>query len=113
MTTLREHLTTGDPVRLEPGLSSLEIDTMRRRVVQAATSHRAGTWTITMTLALALVVVVGLGVTVTRATWDLATPRLPSPARTSTAHPSRRQLQIETPGGTRVIWVFNPDLELR
>jgi hypothetical protein len=26
--------------------------------------------------------------------------------------PARRQLQFATPGGTRIIWVFNPDFSL-
>jgi hypothetical protein len=38
----------------------------------------------------------------------------PVPARGAAASPARdvRQLQFSTPGGTRIIWIFNPDLNL-
>jgi hypothetical protein len=57
-------------------------------------------------------------VVLTMAAGVVAGRRLPPPreapaiARADAAAPAaRRQLQFATPGGTRVIWVFNPEFE--
>jgi hypothetical protein len=36
-----------------------------------------------------------------------------TPASPEAVLPATRQLQFEVPGGTRVIWTFNPDFEVR
>ena len=41
-------------------------------------------------------------------------PSAPEPARVASASPAMvRQLQFATPGGTRIIWQFDPNFSLR
>ena len=91
----------------EPGLSETEVEVMRRAIVTAASeARRAGRSPrpATLTVALALTVVVGVFIRT-----------LFEPAREQTSQPQaneQRQLQFETPGGTRVVWVLNSKFDL-
>jgi hypothetical protein len=38
--------------------------------------------------------------------------RLPHDDLPRASEPARRQVQFDTPGGTRIIWVINPDFDL-
>ena len=111
-------LRDSDPLANEPALAAADIERMRR----AAMSHLSGPPTarwpqpvlVAVTIALTLIASIALG------------RRLPPPrgaaigddVTPSQAHdpvspePSRRQLQFATPGGTRIIWVFNSDFSL-
>lgn len=100
----------------DPGLSSAEAHSMRRAMLTALDAPgRAPLWSphplaIAATVALTLTA----GVVVGR---RLPPPRdgrdAPALARAggATFAGGRRQLQFATPGGTRVIWVFNPDFQ--
>jgi hypothetical protein len=107
---LNEQLRTTDPVAHEPGLSLTEVQAMRRAIVAAATdTHHAG-WApwrlrpaaLTAALACALALGVFIG---TR--FDL-----PGEKSTPPKANEQRQLQFETPGGTRVVWVLNSKFDL-
>ena len=65
-----------------------------------------------MAIAAAVVLMIAAGVTAGR--------RMPPPAAPAalldggSAQPGeRRQLQFATPGGTRIIWTFDPDFSLK
>jgi len=105
-------LRDGDPVALEPEMSSADVQAVRRAVLAAlATTHRARSrWPgplfagAAVTAALAAGVLVGL---------RTAAPRV-SPMETASTHAAdaedaHRQLQFASPGGTRIIWVFDPE----
>jgi hypothetical protein len=112
MSRLRELLRDGDPVAGEPPLPDAEVRRMRRRIVatglprerQFAVGRRTLLASASLVLAVAATGVVS---------W------MGAPARESGAdgpandakveQPVTRQLIFETPGGTRVIWVFNPE----
>jgi hypothetical protein len=103
-----EQLRTTDPVAHEPGLSASEIQVMRRAIVAAATdTRRAGLWSLRSTmLTMALAFMLALGVFIA--------PMF-EPAREESTQPQAdepRQLQFETPGGTRVVWVLNSQFDL-
>ena len=108
-----EELRTADPVAHEPGLSATELQAMRRAIVGAATSARDAGWSPwrpwklrPASLGMALVAALALGIFI---------GTLFGPARQESTQPRRieqRQLQFDTPGGTRVIWVLNSDLNL-
>jgi hypothetical protein len=104
-TLLRE----GDPVAREGGLDAAERDRMRRAVLGAASVPPAREWTTRLAVAGLLGVVFGLGAWVR---WETA--RAPVPAGFEPAVQSdRRQVQFATPGGTRVIWVFDSGFDVR
>ena len=105
-----EELRATDPIADEPGLSATELQAMRREIVGAATSARDAGWSPwklrPMSLRMALACALALGIFI---------GTLFGPARQESTQPRRieqRQLQFDTPGGTRVIWVLNSDLNL-
>jgi hypothetical protein len=103
----REQLRTTDPITNEPGLSETEVEVMRRVIVAAATdAHHAGwsPWRLALAGTLAFTVVLSLFISTI-----FAPDR---PASTEPPATEQRQLQFETPGGTRVVWVLNSKFNL-
>src|SRR5690349_9583612 len=101
-------LRAGDPLAHEQGLSDAEVQRLRQRVVLAAVERRSGWWPGAVAVAGSVAAALVIGVL---AGTRLAPVTLESPRPAVIAHESR-QLQFETPGGTRVVWVLNPDLDL-
>ena len=117
MKTLRTLLREGDPIDREPALPVEEVERMRRAVLAAQPSFRPWPWSRGVAFAAALSVIVGAGV------WaQYGAARHPSLAppgdaingvRPASGSDERRQLQFVTPGGTRVIWVFDSSFKVR
>lgn len=97
---LRDLLREGDPAR---AMTPEESDRIRETVLREAARSRAPEtagirWGAVWALASAVALAVGLG-------WGLReTPEAPMQA--DLARP--RQIQFETPGGTRIIWILQP-----
>jgi hypothetical protein len=97
-------------------LSALDARAMRRAMVDAldVRQRAALSWPAPLAIAATIVLTLTAGVVVGR---RLAPPRDGSNPRTVArawnvpVAGERRQLQFATPGGTRVIWVFNPEFE--
>jgi hypothetical protein len=97
MKPLHELLKDGDPLAHEPGLVDPDIRVMRSTVVSAvdAPSMAAPPWRhAALVTAMAMLMLVAIA-TVAR--------REPAPVA---ADASPTEMQFSTPGGTRVIWVF-------
>jgi hypothetical protein len=105
-------LRDGDPVALEPEMSAADVQAVRRAVLAAlATTDRAtGRWPGPFLAAAAVAAAMVAGVAV-----GLRTPASQMPAAgAESTHASdavrvQRQLQFASPGGTRIIWVFDPE----
>lgn len=100
---LREILRRGDPAR---PMTREEADRIRGVVLREAARSEAPAparshWGMVLALASTVVLAVGLG-------WGLFFVRPEAPE--VIAHP--RQIQFETPGGTRIIWVLRPEENL-
>jgi len=118
MTDLNTLLNEADPIRDDRGLSRVDAERMRRVLLSAALEAVPGRTPWLRPLAImavgALLVVVG-----TLAGHRIADP--PAPAATpdpvttlgGSAGDDRRQLQFATPGGTRIIWIFDQNLRLQ
>jgi hypothetical protein len=108
-------LREADPVMREPALSGADTDAMRRAVVAAASRSAEGpAWfppvLALVTTAAALIIAVAGARTRDRGAPQQATVNgSHSGADSSAGSGRRRQLQFATPGGTRVIWVFDPE----
>jgi hypothetical protein len=120
MTDLTTLLKDSDPVREDGGLSPIDAQRMRRVIVSAALepSPVRTPWQRPFAIAAvgALLVVVG-----TMAGHRVIVEHAPTPTTTdpsasiggSAADGERRQLQFATPGGTRIIWIFDQNLRLQ
>lgn len=116
-TLLRDALGDEDDERL--GID--EAAAMRRVVVAAARDdgrEPARMWLPPLAVAATVIVMVAIGVTLGQrfdarpiATGPSDGADTDDPVKTT---PDRaRQLQFSTPGGTRIIWIFNSDLDLK
>jgi hypothetical protein len=114
-TRLRALLQDGDPVRAEQGLAAADAERMRRRVVTAAAEPAPGWTPWHRPLAVAAIVVLAVVLGTIRNDRTIA----PAPAATDpvgsagSGDGGRRQLQFSTPGGTRIIWIFDENLRLQ
>jgi hypothetical protein len=114
MNDLGARLRAEDPLIGDPGLTAFEVERMRMQLLSAASLQRRtlSGRVIALTAAAALAIVAGIFIVARN-------PRAPLAAEPATAIPDAgsgiavRQLQFLTPGGTRVIWTFNPDFDVR
>ena len=116
MSELRDRLKRADPVAHESPPSPSDLQRMRVTVLSAVeqTQSPQPRWHRT---AWALGAVAAVAVIVGIDRWSEPTP-FPSDERRTTratvdmAQTSPpRQVQFQTPGGTRVIWIFNPEFQ--
>jgi hypothetical protein len=96
-------------------LPASDVQAMRRAVL-AATVGRAPAaprlWVQPLLVAATIALMIGTGVMAGR---KAAVTESRSPIHTTTTDPGdqeKRQLQFATPGGTRIIWVFNPEFQV-
>ena len=105
-------LRDGDPVALEPEMSAADVQAVRRAVLAAlATTDRATSrWPGPLLAGGAVTAALAAGVFLGLRT---PAPRV-SPIETAFTHASdaegaHRQVQFASPGGTRIIWVFDSE----
>jgi hypothetical protein len=106
-TNLREQLRDADPLAREPELSATETQAMKEAVLSKAQSSLPDkhAWA-TLALAAALACVVVAAVFVSKRVEPVART-VQQPSQTE-----QLQVQFQTPSGTRIIWVLNPNLPL-
>lgn len=110
MNTWQTLLREGDPAA-DARLASPDADRMRRIVVAAASEGAPARlpWHRPLAMAAVVLLMIGSGLVIgQRADWRDVPP--PSAFRDDG---ERRQLQFATPGGTRIIWVFNSEFDLK
>jgi hypothetical protein len=121
---VRKCLSDGDPLRPETGeaaeLSTVDAERMRRIIVSAALESRPARapWLrpFAMAAVAALLVVVGTMTghqVIVEPVPAAGTPDPLSATDASGGDGDRRQLQFATPGGTRIIWIFDQNLRLQ
>jgi hypothetical protein len=108
---LGQQLRDADPLSREPALSTDEVHAMRRRVVSAAHGARHQRMRPGLRAGGAIVLACSVVAGIAIASW-FRSDRAVEPPATAPRRDGPRQLQFETPGGTRIIWVLNPNLEL-
>jgi len=113
MKDLKQLLAEGDPVTRERGMSDADLRAMRRTIVLEAglETAPASWWPRPLALAAALAACLALGIGIGLRLGDGDSSSSPSrPVRP--ARDVRRQLQMTSPGGTRIIWTFHQELDL-
>lgn len=95
-------------------LPAEEAIAMRRAVVAAvAATAPPSSWARPLALAGMVLLMIAAGTALARR-FDAPVPvSAPSADDADLASGEQRQLQFATPGGTRIIWIFNPDLNLK
>src|SRR6266853_1282723 len=110
MKDLEQLLADGDPVVREPAMSDVDVQAMRRTIVVEARRQPAPSlvwsWPRPLALAAALAVCLVLGVSIGLRLSDGVIPVVSPRAVVPAALDVRRQLQMTSPGGTRIIWTF-------
>ena len=105
MKDLRSRLLQGDPLLREGELSGAESRRLREHILASKIAPKNSYSSLMFPVAaMLLVMAAGSG-------WWVRTS-IPEAAPESTQMRTR-QLQFSTPGGTRILWTFNDDLELR
>jgi hypothetical protein len=103
MTPLQELLKDGDPLALEPGLDQTDARAMRRAVIAAADQAGEGRFAWRYAAAMAVMAAAMLGVISTLAQREAAQ----ADGSQTLAELPPVEMQFSTPGGMRVIWVFD------
>jgi len=112
----RARLQAGDPA-LDGGLDMEAAAEMRRRILTAVHQAAAQPWLwprpllVAATLALTIAGGAAAGRQLTPPADSRATTR--AAVKGAEALDERRQLQFSTPGGTRIIWVFDPQFTIK
>jgi len=105
-------LRDGDPVACEPEMAAKDVRAMRRAVLAGIeTPDRAASrWPGPLLAAAAVAAAIVAGVAVgLRTPAPRTSPIGTAPTHGSDAVSAQRQLQFASPGGTRIIWVFDPE----
>jgi hypothetical protein len=125
MTDIKRLLQDADPMREEEGLAPDDAQRMRRTMLAARDEDESHVafflWRRPWALALAVVVVlIGLGGVAGDGRFGFERNRsedlraaAPFIGSGSSEAGDRRQLQFATPGGTRIIWIFDENLRLQ
>ncbi len=121
MKDLSDLLKAGDPLlgsgSTADSLSPEEAQKIRRRMIEAipAPIHRTSIWRSPFVLAAAVALVVAVsGIAGHRAAAPTElVPIAPAAEAGSSGPLEKRQLQFATPGGTRIIWIFDESLRLQ
>lgn len=118
-------LRQGDPLAAEPELAESERRQMRRTILSQVPERRLGSWRqLSPALSVAVLLAIALAIAwfpdVARSPVDAPRPHGPA-TPSATKQPSSpamqqagdslesRKIQFETPGGTLVVWVLNPN----
>jgi|SRR6185369_2868854 len=112
---LKQWLEDGDPVAREPGLGESDAQAMRRAILVEARRQPAPApvswWPRPVALGAALAACLALGISIGMRISD--SPSFVAPSRAiAPDRDVRRQLQMTSPGGTRIIWTFHQELDL-
>jgi len=114
MKDLKTVLHEGDPAATDEGLSLEQVQGLRRAMLNAAQRPDVvrTPWQRPLAVAAMIALTVGAGIFAGQRLAQAPSGRFDSPTAAAPAE-GRRQLQFSTPGGTRIIWVFDPDFSMK
>jgi hypothetical protein len=116
MTRIGDALRAADPLRDDPSLQPDDVRAIRRLVIETARREGHGSffWFQPVAVAAVVVLMISVGITAGRRLPAVASaPGSQARARSLDREVEPRQLQFATPGGTRIIWIFDPQFSLK
>jgi hypothetical protein len=111
---IREWLRANDPLRDDSGLSEQHVFNIRRRLLQEAAqpaTRASWDWRRPAIGVFALAALVAFGVVSMQEPPSVPEPGVPQGSAVAPI-PEKRQLHFLAPGGTRIIWTVNDNLNL-
>lgn len=111
---LRTWLLEGDPAGDRSGLSQADASRIRRAMLDEAArgaSASAFEWDRALAVAAVVTLMLVTGIYGGKRMPESSAPQASAVLSEPPATP--RQLQFATPGGTRIIWIFDPDFTLK
>ena len=110
MNDIGKLLRDGDPVAREPHMPAVDVQAVRRAVFAALDKREraTGRWPGPLLAASAVTAALAVGVTLGLQTSPRKATNAASAQTVGDTH-VQRQLQFASPGGTRIIWVFDPE----
>jgi hypothetical protein len=113
MKDVKRLLLDGDPAAGDETLSPNQVDVMRRQIIHAARQPDVirTPWRQPLAVAAMLALTVAAGVIGGQRLSRSDVMSIEAPI--SAPDDGRRQLQFSTPGGTRIIWVFDPNFTMK
>lgn len=115
MKDIKTWLREGDPLAHEEPIARDAFDAIRQKVVAEARAAQTprGLWRHSLAMAAMLALLVAAGVLASR--WNPGSAPAVEVDASTPAQPGdgRRQMQFSTPGGTRIIWVFDPEFQVK
>lgn len=112
MTDLRTLLREGDPLTGEPALTGAHCARIKARIRAEAGAADARVWVGSLLVGASLAAV-SVAVFVTAASRPPSTAGRSDDAPVPAVARETRHLQFATPGGTRIIWVFDSQFDVR
>ncbi|HEY7501506.1 MAG TPA: hypothetical protein VH740_23490 [Vicinamibacterales bacterium] len=116
MTDINKLLKDADPLRDDDGLSCDEAQAIRREMMGAIPDPlvTVPAWRRPLTIAAAAALILGVsGAVGHRTSSTVSESSAPDTPTTALGSSGTRQLRFATPGGTRIIWIFDPNLRLQ
>lgn len=107
-------LRDGDPAVEDPGLTPVEVAAIRRRTLAAVTPEPVfgAVWQRPLAVAVMIALTLAGGILAGRH-MRLAESAAAIADPVAAFEGERRQLQFATPGGTRIIWIFDSEFDLK
>ena len=112
MTDVGKWLKAGDPLGGERRLDDDDARAMRRAMMAERRTTSDAAWPQPIVLAAAIAITLAAGIAVGHRLPPARGSAVPAAAHQATEPGERRQLQFSTPGGTRIVWVFDSNLVL-
>jgi hypothetical protein len=107
MANLGKQLRDGDPLADVPSLPPSDVQRIRRAVMDEAVRPAPPWWPRPIIVAATVAATLAAGVAIGH-----RLPRGDTIVQPEPTESDRRQVQFATPGGTRIIWVIDPDFDL-
>ena len=112
MTDVGKWMKAGDPLGGEPSLDDADARAMRRAMLAERRTRFNAPWPQPIFVAVTVAITLAAGIVVGRRLPPPRGPVRPAAANRASEPGERRQLQFSTPGGTRIVWVFDSNLVL-
>ena len=113
MRDLKSRLRDADPLAREGDMAPADVQRMRHAILSTSRESQPRRSRVSIAIAATLLVGTAGAALATRALVNGTAPMMQETVSAPIAQPATRQLLFVAPGGTRLIWTFNPNFSVR